>query len=360
MKVVAFVLVFLCPSLSFCSSAHAWVQLGNWVVPAKELTVVISRFCLDWPTGWQLSTGDPCLRYTDDEWRSAISSAGHEWNDVGSSFTFHFRMARGEDHPCQRSGEVFVILALPHQACPGDSPMGSAAGKAVFTGSASPSPRIYINAHYLNAYYTIGTSWMSLRRVILHELGHVLGLGHPPAHVQAVMVPGSEWLRLQPDDIAGILALYPPEPAHTIVVIENPLFESAQSGISVISGWVCDAESLRLFITPAGNWYEHLVVTGIPYGGDRADTESHCGDRDNGFGLLFNWNTLGDGEYYVMVETDDGRFSWAAVTVTTLGEEFRRGLEGTWEVDGFPDPNSSVTIEWSEALQNFVIVEHNP
>ena len=74
------------------------------------------------------------------------------------------------------------------------------------------------------------------------------------------------------------------------------------------------------------------------YGTARADTAVQrkdgtplCGDTDNGFGLLFNWNLLGDGEHTIVALVDEVELGRATVTVTTVGageeEEFLRGAE---------------------------------
>ena len=67
--------------------------------------------------------------------------------------------------------------------------------------------------------------------------------------------------------------------------LENPGPASFQSGLGVISGWVCAADTVE------------IELNGVPheaaYGTERADTQGACGDSDNGFGLLFNWNLLG-------------------------------------------------------------------
>ena len=47
------------------------------------------------------------------------------------------------------------------------------------------------------------------------------------------------------------------------------------------------------------------------------------------------------------------------VTVTTLGEPFRRGLAGEYVLEDFPSPGQSVVVEWEQSLQNFVITEHH-
>ena len=97
-----------------------------------------------------------------------------------------------------------------------------------------------------------------------------------------------------------------------------------------------------------------LEIDGLPlvagYGPSRADTAAVCGDTDNGFGLLFNWNLLADGEH-------DVEFGRATVRVTTLGVEFLRDVTGTCEVADFPLLGETVTLEWQQRSQNFVITE---
>ena len=130
--------------------------------------------------------------------------------------------------------------------------------------------------------------------------------------------------------------------------LENPRQNSFQSGIGVLSGWVCDAEEVEIEIVGAGR---HEAA----YGTERLDTAGVCGDTNNGFGLLFNWNLLGDGEHEVVVLADDLVLDWATVTVTTLGQEFVRGAAGACLVDDFPTQGESVTLVWQQTSQNFVI-----
>ena len=101
--------------------------------------------------------------------------------------------------------------------------------------------------------------------------------------------------------------------------LENPGPNSFQSGIGVISGWVCAADEVEVAIGDTGR---QLAA----YGTERVDTLDACGDTDNGFGLLFNWNLLGDGEHEVVAFVDGEELGRATVRVTTLGVEFLRGL----------------------------------
>ena len=91
------------------------------------------------------------------------------------------------------------------------------------------------------------------------------------------------------------------------------------------------------------------------YGTEREDTEGVCGDTDNGFGLLFNWNRLGDGQHTVRALADGEEFAHSTFTVTTLGEEFAEGLARTHEIADFPAEGQTTTVEWQQGQQNFVI-----
>ena len=130
--------------------------------------------------------------------------------------------------------------------------------------------------------------------------------------------------------------------------LENPGPNSFQSGIGVLSGWVCEANEVTIAIGD-------LAVQAAGYGTERVDTEAACGDTDNGFGLLFNWNRLGDGEHTVVAYVDDVELGRAVVRVTTLGTEILRDAEGECVVEDFPMPGETVTLEWQQNQQNFVI-----
>ena len=95
-------------------------------------------------------------------------------------------------------------------------------------------------------------------------------------------------------------------------------------------------------------------------GSPRGDTRRTCGDTDNGFGLLYNWNLLGDGSHTVVAYADGVEFARVDVTVTTLGTEFRRGLSGREIVTDFPEVGTDTRLRWQEAQQNFVITAALP
>ena len=138
----------------------------------------------------------------------------------------------------------------------------------------------------------------------------------------------------------------------------NPQPGSFQSGIGVISGWVCEAEQIDIVFNP-GTAKEETWRAG--YRTTHPDTEYTpegevlCGDTDNGFGLLFNWNRLGDGQHTVSARADGVEFGRATVTVTTFGEEFPKNLGKHARLEDFPDPGTDLIVAWQQSLQNFTI-----
>ena len=328
----------------------AWVA-GYQPFPDGEATVVLHRFC----------RGRTCA-LTDQEWQALIQTAIDKWNNAGSGFVFRTRSARPTDDPCRLPGEVAIISVDPDTLCAGDGPLRDTSGPVGRTEYRLGGARVYIKDRPIPGPETRSDG---IALTLLHELGHVAGLDHPDAHgqnVNAVMNSTNPWYALQPDDIAGIQALYPfqQQPGHRTGFLENPGNGSSRSGIGIISGWVCEADRLLIDIRRViGNSRRQVALLEPAYGTERLDTAEACGDTDNGFGVLFNWNRLGAGTYQIFAEVDGYRLDdrGATVTVVTLGEEFLRGAAGEYVLEDFPEPGLSIVIEWEESLQNFVITE---
>ena len=81
-----------------------------------------------------------------------------------------------------------------------------------------------------------------------------------------------------------------------------------------------------------------------------------CGDQNNGFVLLWNWNLMGEGTYTAALVVDGRTVQENRFTVTTLGEEFMTGLERDVVVTDFPSPGESITLRWQQGVQGFVLV----
>lgn len=162
---------------------------------------------------------------------------------------------------------------------------------------------------------------------------------------------------LQPDDIAGIQALYlanTAPPASFAGALENPTLGSIKSGVGLLSGWACEAAELEVSFDGGPRQF-------VPYGSERSDTAyapdgtEICGDTDNGFGLLINYNNLGNGSHTVTLYADGERVVDRQFTVQTLGTDFLRNVTGTGTIalsDG-----KQVTVKWDEALQGFTIID---
>lgn len=135
--------------------------------------------------------------------------------------------------------------------------------------------------------------------------------------------------------------------------LESPRQGSYESGIGLIRGWACEANTVEIQInnTPKQN---------VPYGSNRGDTVSVCGDNNNGFGFTYNWNSLGNGTHTLKLFIDGIEFTTVTFTVTTLGVEFLQGASKESTVTNFPQPGVSVKLRWSEPHQNFVIVPIDP
>lgn len=130
--------------------------------------------------------------------------------------------------------------------------------------------------------------------------------------------------------------------------LENPGPSSYQSGITLISGWVCDANQVSIII-------DDQIALPAAYGSSRADTQPVCGDSDNGFGLLFNVNLLSNGVHSLCALADGVKIGCTDFTVYTLGQEYLPGANGVYTIAGFPAADQSITLRWEESLQNFVI-----
>ncbi|MCE2487203.1 MAG: hypothetical protein J4F42_16935, partial [Desulfurellaceae bacterium] len=134
--------------------------------------------------------------------------------------------------------------------------------------------------------------------------------------------------------------------------LETPAPNSFQSGIGVICGWVCEADEVTIELDG-----QALQAS---YGTSRVDTQARCGDINNGFGLLFNWNLLGDGVHTIRAVADGVEFGRATFTVTTLGEEFVQGVMGEAAVLNFPAAGTDVRLIWQQGAQNFTIAPTEP
>ena len=322
--------------------AEAWVQ-GFQPFPDGEARVVVHRFCRSRFCGYP----------SQGEWQRAIRSVMAEWNTAESAFVFTERAARSTDDPCRLPDTVTVILADPDNLCPGDGPLrfGARTEFRSYGGRTSWQARIYVNAESESA-----QDPASIRRLLLHEFGHAVGLGHPDEagqSVAAVMNSVIYYNRLQPDDIAGIQALYPvggENPTEGILEIPGP--NATLSGIGVISGWKCHAGELTVR-------FDGGDPIPLLYGAERKDVlnAGACDDADVGFVSIWNWGNLSDGPHVAVVYDDGVEFDRSTFTVVTTGEAFLQGASGECVVEDFPASGEQGRFLWNEATQHMELAE---
>jgi len=251
---------------------------------------------------------------------------------------------------------VAVILANPVSLCRGDGPLGDG-GRTEY---GRRQVRVYINADSSYA-----QDREEIRRLLLHEFGHVVGLGHPDEHglyVQAIMnshlgtrVQGqwTPFYHLQSDDIVGIRALYGTRAAAgTASALESPAPGATVSGLGFLSGWKCEAQDITIRIDGGAPL---AVAMNIP----RADTRESCGGREsnNGFIIQTNWNWLSQGTHTAVAYDNGGEFARSTFTVGTTGEEFLEGVAVSVEVPDFPAPGETGRFVWNESTQHLELAE---
>lgn len=132
-------------------------------------------------------------------------------------------------------------------------------------------------------------------------------------------------------------------------MLGNPADLGQESGIGLVSGWHCDAGVLEV-------QFDAYPPIEAAYGTSREDTVATCGDADNGFALLWNWNILGDGQHTVRVFADGVEFDSATFQVNTLGAEFVTGINLQTELISL-ETGKEVQIGWRDARQGFVITD---
>lgn len=131
--------------------------------------------------------------------------------------------------------------------------------------------------------------------------------------------------------------------------LENPVANSTESGIGLVSGWHCSARKITVTIDGLD-----LGESGV--GSIRNDTAAICGDTGNGFSLLFNYNRLEPGQHTIRVFADDQLFAERQFsTVRSGGVPFLQGVTAIYELPDFPSPGSRAILQWSQAKQSFVV-----
>ena len=134
-----------------------------------------------------------------------------------------------------------------------------------------------------------------------------------------------------------------PIPGMAQGALETPQPGSFQSGVGLVRGWVCNATRIDIEL-------DGRISVPAVYGELRGDTQTACGDANNGFSLQVNWNDVGDRTHTVRALADGVEFAQATFTVVTLGlGSFPRGLVGDFVLSNFPQPLFQTEVRWQES-----------
>ncbi len=196
-----------------------WTVFILGVTPPAANAYVLEGF--QWPAGQtivldlQLGTPTGTLIDGSTTWDQVAEAAAGIWNPyLGSNVQLqtqetNFTPAQGDGR-----NSVFFATSVYGEGFGDDTLATTVNLYNPDTHVTLESDVIFNSAVPYNSYRgplrTNGTQQVfDLRRVALHEFGHVLGLAHVPQSTQAIMTPVTTDIdTIQPDDIAGVESIY--------------------------------------------------------------------------------------------------------------------------------------------------------
>ncbi len=232
--------------LHFARHHQAWLAFGLcWLLGigvsgagAYELEGV------QWPQNYtivlDLQLGSPQGTLIDGStsWDQVVAAATEIWNPYVASGV-QFATQETSETPAQGDGKntVFFASSVFGEGFGDDTLATTAYLYKTSSGVETEADVVFNVAQSFNSYRgalrTNGTAPVyDLRRIILHEIGHVLGLAHVPQTAQAIMTPViTDIDTIQPDDIAGVESIYG-NPAPAAPVINESLSDGGLVGES--------------------------------------------------------------------------------------------------------------------------------
>lgn len=208
----------------------------------------INNHCVRWTQGGttlRTFLGNPGVALFNGtvSWDSNAINAGNDWNSAGAAFHFNVEVGGTFINPCGPQGAGH---ACPNTGPVGDNPVffannfcGQGFGDIIEltnncadrNNGAMLNAPVFVNSAPANASHDSNSimGWNAydgairvgsdnrvindIRRVLVHEFGHVLGLDHPDDNGQMVFAimnsRESNIYQLQQDDINGLFSLYP-------------------------------------------------------------------------------------------------------------------------------------------------------
>ena len=134
--------------------------------------------------------------------------------------------------------------------------------------------------------------------------------------------------------------------------LEVPYDNLVISGVSVISGWKCNAVGELTIRFNGGS------PLPLAYGSERKDVlnAGACNHDRVGFITIWNWGNLEPGIYEAIVYDAGVEFDRATFEVVSPGVQFLQGVQGQGTIS--LSNGQEAHVQWVEALQGFVAVDY--
>ena len=182
----------------------------------------------------------------------------------------------------------------------------------------------------------------------------------PQTHIVQPLPPGDYQFRVFDIDSASLEHVLAFETSLTVqgelpgtMNHETPRANETVSGVNVLRGWSCD-----------GDAFSYQVDSGplIPLAAklNRPDTLNDCGDVDNGYAGIVNWNEYSTGIHNLRIYRGSGAVAIERFIVVSPGTSFVTDVERSITVHDFPEIGDAATLEWSPPQQRFLLKHFQP
>ncbi|HID44445.1 MAG TPA: matrixin family metalloprotease [Chromatiaceae bacterium] len=304
------------------AAVHAYVLVGS-----------------KWPDGqtsfhYSFSYKGSATSPSGKSWNKAFQDAANEWNNQTA---FKFSLDTSDpSHPCAgvgnfpqdgyRNGAAFYDK-ICNQVDGTEDDFGNRvlAVTVSYTFSSKPEEKvetdIFVNdAESWDIYDGVLQSGrFDFKRIVLHELGHALGLGHETS-MPAIMQPTVNDIHtLQSDDLAGVAALYgdaAPGNEPIRMAIEEPFNGDVKSGVSTFRGWVVSRNPL----TSLTLYRDGILFGQLDHNGRRPDVAGRFPDYpdslNSGFAFATNFGNFSAGSHQYKLVAQDIRGNVLEKTVS--------------------------------------------